>query len=106
MSTRLRSIELELTPEQQQRLEAIRARGPGRGIQHFGIRPASRVELSPAQRNVLMHMCNGLQNNDIAKVEHISLETVKSHVKHVLAKLNARNRTHAVAVAFRTGLAE
>ena len=41
-----------------------------------------------------------------ARELELSEETVKTHTKHILARLNARNRTHAVAIALRSSLIE
>jgi DNA-binding CsgD family transcriptional regulator len=43
-------------------------------------------------------------NREIGERLFLSEETVKSHVRHLLAKLHARSRAHAVAVGFRRGL--
>jgi FixJ family two-component response regulator len=43
-------------------------------------------------------------NREIGNRLFLSEETVKSHVRHLLAKLQARSRAHAVAVGFRRGL--
>jgi DNA-binding NarL/FixJ family response regulator len=46
----------------------------------------------------------GLVNREIGQRLFLSEETVKSHVRHLLAKLQARSRAHAVSVGFRRGL--
>jgi len=63
-------------------------------------------EQSPSAREieVLQLISDGLVNRDIGKQLFLSEETVKSHVRHILAKLQARSRAHAVAVGFRRGL--
>ena len=53
---------------------------------------------------VLQHVADGLVNREIGERLFLSEETVKSHVRHLLAKLQARSRAHAVAVGFRRGL--
>lgn len=62
------------------------------------------IELSPRELEALQMMADGLSNVEIAAKMQISAETVKSHVRHVLWKVNAKNRTHAVGIAFRRGL--
>ena len=47
---------------------------------------------------------DGLVNREIGQRLFLSEETVKSHVRHLLAKLQARSRAHAVAVGFRRGI--
>ena len=60
--------------------------------------------LSPREIEVLQLISEGLVNREIGRMLFLSEETVKSHVRHLLAKLNARSRAHAVAVGFRRGL--
>ena len=68
--------------------------------------PLRELEQEPTQREieVLQLISEGLVNRDIGKRLFLSEETVKSHVRHLLAKLQARSRAHAVAVGFRRGL--
>jgi len=47
---------------------------------------------------------NGQEAEVIGQRLYLSEETVKSHVRHLLAKLQARSRAHAVAIGFRRGL--
>jgi two-component system NarL family response regulator len=61
-------------------------------------------EPSPREIQVLQLISEGLVNREIGKVLFLSEETVKSHVRHLLAKLEARSRSHAVAIGFRRGL--
>jgi DNA-binding NarL/FixJ family response regulator len=63
-------------------------------------------EPTPRERQVLQLVCDGLVNREIGERLHLSEETVKSHVRHLLAKLQARSRAHAVAIGFRRGLIE
>ena len=53
---------------------------------------------------VLQLISDGLVNREIGTRIFLSEETVKSHVRHLLAKLQARSRAHAVAVGFRRGI--
>jgi DNA-binding NarL/FixJ family response regulator len=53
---------------------------------------------------VLQLVADGLVNREIGQRLFLSEETVKSHVRHLLAKLQARSRAHAVAVGYRRGL--
>ena len=53
---------------------------------------------------VLQFISDGLVNREIGVRLFLSEETVKSHVRHLLAKLQARSRAHAVAIGFRRGL--
>jgi len=60
--------------------------------------------LSRREYQVLVLIADGLENQSIAKILFVSVETIRTHVKSILRKLGARDRTHAVAVAFRTGV--
>jgi len=68
--------------------------------------PLKELEQEPTQREieVLQLISEGLVNREIGRLLFLSEETVKSHVRHLLAKLQARSRAHAVAVGFRRGL--
>ncbi len=68
--------------------------------------PLRELEQEPTQREVqvLQLISEGLVNREIGKALFLSEETVKSHVRHLLAKLQARSRAHAVAIGFRRGI--
>ncbi|TMM11196.1 MAG: response regulator transcription factor [Actinobacteria bacterium] len=68
--------------------------------------PRTELEQEPTGREieVLQLISDGLVNREIGQRLYLSEETVKSHVRHLLAKLQARSRAHAVAVGFRRGL--
>ena len=59
--------------------------------------------LSPRQCQVLELVSWGLFSEDVAKILGIGIETVKTHLKVIKMRLNANNRTHAVAIAIRKG---
>jgi len=61
----------------------------------------SRGKLTRRQREILQLLANGESTTVAARELDLSEETVKSHTKHALARLGARNRTHAVAIAVR-----
>jgi DNA-binding NarL/FixJ family response regulator len=60
--------------------------------------------LTAREREVLQHIAGGNRNRDIAERLFISEETVKVHVKHIMEKLDASDRTEAVTVAVRRGI--
>lgn len=60
--------------------------------------------ITSRELEVLQLVADGLENREIAARLFLSVETVKTHVRHVFAALNARSRAHAVAIGFRTGL--
>ena len=61
-------------------------------------------ELTEREREVLIEIAHGLSNQEIADKLFISLPTVKTHVAHILAKINARDRVQAVVFAYDNGL--
>jgi DNA-binding NarL/FixJ family response regulator len=61
----------------------------------------SRGMLTKRQREILQLLANGESTTVAARELDLSEETVKTHTKHALARLGARNRTHAVAIALR-----
>ncbi|WP_028057439.1 response regulator [Candidatus Solirubrobacter pratensis] len=67
-------------------------------------RPVGLGELSERELEVLRMMGRGLSNGEIAEALVISPATVKTHVRHVLAKLALRDRVQAVVLAYESGL--
>jgi len=63
-------------------------------------------ELSSRELEVLNLLARGQSNAEIAATLIISLDTVKSHVKNLLLKLNAKGRTHAAVQAIELGLVD
>jgi DNA-binding NarL/FixJ family response regulator len=60
--------------------------------------------LTPREVDVLKHLASGTKNRQIAARLEISEETVKAHVKHIMDKLGAKDRTGAVSIAVRRGI--
>ncbi|THA63869.1 response regulator transcription factor [Streptomyces sp. A0958] len=83
--------------------EAVRRMAVGRPVR----RDASPIAaLTGRETETLRLMARGLSNQEIAARLVVSLETVKTHVGNVLAKLGVGNRTQAVVLAFETGVAD
>ena len=61
-------------------------------------------ELTDREREVLVEIAHGLSNQEIADKLFISLPTVKTHVAHILGKIDARDRVQAVVFAYENGL--
>ena len=62
--------------------------------------------LSARQREILQMLADGMQTDAVAKRLGLSTETVRTHTKRILAKLEASTRTQAVAIGIRHGLIE
>lgn len=60
--------------------------------------------LTPRETQVLERTAQGLGNGDIAAQLAISEDTVKGHMRSIMTKLKARNRTHAVSIALQRGI--
>jgi DNA-binding NarL/FixJ family response regulator len=68
---------------------------------HFTDRAPS---LTQREREVLRLLADGLANEEIGKTLHISPETVRTHVRKAMGKLEADTRTQAVATALRQSI--
>jgi DNA-binding NarL/FixJ family response regulator len=62
--------------------------------------------LTPREVEVLRLVAGGNANKEIAAQLSLTEETVKSHIRNILAKLGANDRTHAVAIGLRRGIFE
>jgi DNA-binding NarL/FixJ family response regulator len=68
--------------------------------------PKELDELSERERDVFRLLARGLSNAEIGRELYISETTVKTHVTHILQKLNVRDRVQAVVLAHETGIVE
>lgn len=94
--------------------QAIRAAHAGRGtlspeaaqalVRAATKPPPPGEDLTERERDVLALMIKGLNNTEIAEKLVVSPSTIKSHVSHILAKLDVSSRTEAVALAVQHGI--
>jgi len=74
------------------------ARAPSRA-------PRGLDELTEREREVLALVARGLSNAELAETLRVSLPTAKTHVSRILTKLDARDRTQLVILAYQSGIA-
>ncbi|MEM1294127.1 MAG: response regulator transcription factor [Verrucomicrobiota bacterium] len=67
-------------------------------------RSAGNEHLSPRELEILKLIAQGRANKEIGDLLSVAENTVKNHVKSILSKLGARDRTHAVSEGLRRGL--
>jgi DNA-binding CsgD family transcriptional regulator len=92
-------------------ISSVALRGRHRAIGMFGLampkptaqRRKADHRLTPRQHEILIHLSNGHSTDQIAGELHLSRETVRNHVRHVLRRLGASSRLEAVAIARRDG---
>jgi two-component system, NarL family, response regulator len=71
-----------------------------------GDSPRGRRAITRRQREILQLYADGQSTAGVARRLGLSAETIRSHTKAILARLGARDRAHAVAIAFRSSLIE
>ncbi len=107
---------VEMTPAAARgALASVGATGRGGGAPLPALVPQQRMDLAPAgaprppslterELQVLRGMADGKSNAEIGRELFVSEDTVKTHARRLFRKLGARDRAHAVASGFRTGL--
>jgi DNA-binding NarL/FixJ family response regulator len=68
--------------------------------------PKEFDELTEREQEIFRLIASGLSNTEIAQELYISDTTVKTHITHILQKLNLRDRVQAVVLAYQTGVFE
>ena len=64
---------------------------------------AQLPQLSPREKEIMHLMAEGMTAEQIGNQLNVSVETVRTHVRNVIRKLQARNRVHAIALALERG---
>lgn len=102
------------TSEPERIVEAVRIAGEGGAyfdprIAHIVLgqfspaKPSNASPLTARETEILRLIANGRSNSEIAEELHIGLGTVKGHIRDILEKLSAADRTQAAVVALRKG---
>lgn len=94
--------EAQLAPAIVQRMVEEFVRRPAPGT----TRPAALDHLTDRETEVLKLLARGLSNSEIANTLFLSEATIRTHVSRILAKLDLRDRTQAVVVAYESGLVQ
>jgi DNA-binding NarL/FixJ family response regulator len=94
--------EAQLAPAIVQRMVEEFVRRPPPGT----TRPAALDKLTDREAEVLKLLARGLSNSEIANTLFLSEATIRTHVSRILAKLELRDRTQAVVVAYESGLVQ
>lgn len=91
------------SPAEALRTAVEAAADSGRFIDPAARQKANRASLTKRQRETLQLLADGHSTEEAAHRLDLSAETVRTHTKALLARLGARDRAHAVAIAIRTG---
>jgi len=94
----------ETLMDTQEVLQLIRAAADERGRIARG--RALTARLTPREREVLQSLADGLSNKEIARRLHISVETQRTHMVNILAKLEAHSQLQALVIAVRFGIVD
>jgi PAS domain S-box-containing protein len=78
----------------------------GQFVEHEHVPPPAHPALTPRQTEILRELQRGRSTRQIAQELHLSPDTVRNHVRHVLKALGVHSRLEAVAVARREHLIE
>lgn len=76
------------------------------GVRRAAATPAWTARLTAREREVLALIARGLTNAEVASALVLSTETVKTHVRALLAKSGSRHRTEPVVRAYEAGVLE
>lgn len=54
------------------------------------------VQFTPREKEILFHLTKGMTNKEISVVTHLSVDTIKTHLRNIFRKLNVKNRSQAI----------
>lgn len=72
--------------------------------ERLGSRDRRSAQLSKRERRVLLELARGATTEEIAESLHLTTHTVRSHIRNILRKLQAKSRAHAVAIGCCDGI--
>jgi DNA-binding NarL/FixJ family response regulator len=91
------------SPAEALRTAVEAAADSGRFVDPAAKQKMNRASLTKRQRETLQLLADGHSTEEVATRLDLSAETIRTHTKALLARLGARDRAHAVAIALRTG---
>lgn len=57
---------------------------------------AQTVQFTPREKEILFHLTKGMTNKEISVVTHLSVDTIKTHLRNIFRKLDVKNRSQAI----------
>lgn len=103
--TEMRSGGVPLTPTiARQVLRRFHPKHPQQPASMRSAEPPAAIALTDKELKILTRITQGFKYGEIAELEHITIHTVHTHVKHIFSKLAVRSRSEAILEALQLGL--